>query len=84
MGTESELRGVRAVRSDEMRQFGRLESELCTAYLALSNAAFYAKRLGMTKMAGMLRNCAEDVFNAAHGEYDKETWKGYEDDCNEV
>lgn len=84
MDREPELRGICAVRSDEMRQFGHLESELCTAYLALSNAAFYAKRLGMTKMAGMLRDHAEDVVNAKYGEYDKETWKRYEDDCNEV
>lgn len=84
MDREPERRELRAVRSDEIRRFGRLESELCTAYLALSNAAFYAKKLGMTKMAGMLRDCAEDVFNAAYGKYDKEKWKEYGGDRDEI
>ena len=84
MGRESELREVCAVRSKEMRQFGRLESELCTAYLALSNAAFYAKKLGMNDMAKMLCDHAEDVVRAAFGEYDPETWKKYEEVCNGI
>ena len=84
MDREPECREVRAVRSDEMRQFGHLESELCTAYLALSNAAFYAKKLGMSSMAKMLKDHAEDVVNAKYGEYDKEKWKEYGGDRDEI
>ena len=84
MGTEPELRGVRAVRSNEMRMFGNLEAELCVAYRTLSDAAFCAKRLGMDELAKMLCDHAEDVVEAAFGEYDPETWKKYEEDCNGI
>lgn len=84
MGVESELRGIRAVRSKEMRMFGNLEAELCVAYRTLSDAAFCAKRLGMNDMAKMLCDHAEDVVKAAFGEYDPETWKKYEEDCNGI
>lgn len=84
MGEESELREVCAVRGEDMRRFGRLVTELHTAYLSLSNAAFYAKKLGMDDMAKMLYDHAEDVVKAAFGEYDQETWRKYEEDCNGI
>lgn len=84
MGRESELREVCAVRSNEMRMFGNLEAELYMAYRALSDAAFYAKRLGMNDTAKMLCDHAEDVAKAVYGEYDPETWKKYEEDCNGI
>ena len=84
MGGESELRGVCAVRSKEMRMFGNLEAELCVAYRALSDAAFCAKRLGMNDTAKMLCDHAEDVVKAAFGDYDSEIWKKYEEDCNGI
>ena len=84
MDGEPERRELRAVRSDEMRMFGCLESDLYTAFRALSGAAYYARRLGMDSLAEMLYNHTEDVVKAAYGEYDEETWKKYEDDCNEV
>ena len=78
MDREPERRELRAVRSDKMRTFGNLEAELCVAYRALSDAAFCAKRLGMNDTAKMLCDHAEDVVEAAFGEYDPETWKKYE------
>lgn len=84
MDREPERRELRAVRSKEMRMFGNLEAELCAAYRALSDAAFYAKRLGMNDTAKMLCDHAEDVVKAVYGEYDTETWKKYEDDCNGI
>lgn len=84
MDREPERRELRAVRSDEMRYFGHLESKLGAAYLALSNAAFYAKKLGLVEMAEMLHDHSEDLVNAMYGEYDKEKWKEYGGDRDEI
>lgn len=84
MDREPERRELRAVRDKEMRQFGQLESELYTAFRGLSGAMYYARRLGMHSLADMLYDHAKDVLNAAYGEYDKEKWKEYGGDRDEI
>ncbi len=84
MNGGSESRETRTDRDEEMRMFGHLESELSTAYSALSSAEFHAKRLGMEELAKMLRGQMNGVIHAAYGECDPEIWKKYEGDCDDV
>lgn len=65
-------------RERNIRLFSHLESDLHDAYCALSDARYYAEKLGMNELANRLRSHLEEVMRAAHGGYDHDVWEKYE------
>ena len=69
---------------ENVRLFAYLESALHSAYRELSDARYYAKRLGMDELAKRLSNHTEEVVRASRGGYDPEVWKKYEVKDDEI